>query len=363
VEPRNFFLDVQNRTFVASPDSTLPVAAPAFFAEDVETIVLRFLKPTGNFTAPYEFVDYSANSVKLAIGKEAPAVLQASWTSNATTITPNVTSVVSGGSGANEVQRITFSQRPVQGSWAIQFPARSVTVSAIAANVFTAVDHALFDGQQVTLSGFTTPTGFANDASYFVTARTKDTFRIAATAGGTPLTVSVASGGGTASLGAITTGQLSYNATPSDVQAAIVASGLAIGAAPQIIVTGTAAQDYTLTFANGAANRDYANVSIVGSTLAVAPSLSANVTFNTAELRALLLAGQGNALILEVEVFNGVVRQTYRQAATVASDIITSTSPSPLPLNVANSFDLADANGNTWTISIDANGALTAAKI
>ncbi len=362
MEPRRFFLDTQRRQFVASPDSSLPASGDTFFQEDVESIALYFLKPTGSFTAPYDYVDYSANTVKFAIGSVAPAASQNSWTPITTTVTPTVSEVVAGGSGANEVQRVTFSQSPISGSFALQLPQRAVTVSAVATNTFTATDHGLLDGQQVTLSGFTTPTGFANSTNYFITARTKDTFRIANTAGGAALTVSVASGGGTATLGAITTGALSHNATALDVQNALVQAGLAVNAAAQIIVTGSIATGFTFTFANTQANIAFGALSVVGSTLAAAPGLTANVSFNTSEVAALILAGNTSNLNMEVEVSSGAVRQTYRTTASLSPHIITSTSPSPLPLNVATSFDLSDGAGGIWTITIDPSGTLTTAK-
>ena len=362
MEPRRFYLDIARRQFVASPDSTLPAGGDTFFQEDVESIALYFLKPTGSFSAPYDFVNYSANTVKFAIGAVAPAAAQNSWTALSTTVTPTVTEVVVGGSGSNEVQRLTFSQAPMLGSFALQLPQRAVTVSAVSANAFTATDHGLLDGQQVALSGFTTPTGFANSTAYYVSTRTKDTFRIATVSGGAALTVSVASGGGTATLGAITTGVISYNATAQAVQSAFAAAGLTLLGAEQIIVTGSIASGLTFTFANTQANIAFGAISVVGSNLAAAPGLSANVSFNTSEVAALILAGNTSGLNMEVEVSSGAVRQTYRTTCNISPHIITSTSPSPLPQNVATSFDLSDGAGGVWTISIDPTGTLTAAK-
>ena len=68
MEPRRFYLDTATRSFVASPDTTVPAPTNLFFREDVEAVELYFLKPTGNLAAPYEYRDYSANTVKLAIG-------------------------------------------------------------------------------------------------------------------------------------------------------------------------------------------------------------------------------------------------------------------------------------------------------
>jgi hypothetical protein len=92
-------------------------------------------------------------------------------------------------------------------------------------------------------------------------------------------------------LPATTTGQLAYNASADEVQAALVAAGLTADSAAQILVTGTAGEEYVLTYANGSANRDYANVTIVGSTLLGPYGLSANVNFATVEIAALVAAG------------------------------------------------------------------------
>lgn len=362
MQARKFYLDTQSRAFVASPESTLAASESLFFDEDVEAIELYFLEPTGNFEAPYRYLDYSANTVKFAVGITTPAALQTSWTALSTTVTTSITSLVTGGSGTNEQQRITFSQRPASGGWAIQLPARSVSVSSVSANVFTAANHGLYTGQSVTLTAFSlTASSVANGSAYFVIRNSKDTFSLASTASSTTaLTASVTSGGGTVDLAAITTGQLAYNASPADVQAALVAAGLTENNQPQLTVTGTAGSEYVITYGNGSANRDYANLSVVGSTLAAAPGLSANVSFATTEVAALVTAGTTSAK-LEVEVAGSGKRQTYQRAVTLSADIISSSSPLPLPS--ATSFSLGDGAGGTWTITIDPQGILTAQKV
>jgi hypothetical protein len=79
MEPRRFYLDTAKRAFVASPDATIPAPSNVFFREDVESIELYFLKPTNNAAQPYSYRDYSANTVKLAVGVTAPAALQTTW--------------------------------------------------------------------------------------------------------------------------------------------------------------------------------------------------------------------------------------------------------------------------------------------
>ena len=365
MEARKFYLDIQSRQFVGGPDNNLAASSPVFFEEDVESVELYFLRPTTALnSSAYDYVDYSSNTVKFAVGTTTPAALQTSWTALSTTVTPSITSLVTGGSGTNEQQLITLSQRPASGGWAIQLPARSVTVSSVSANVFTAANHGLYAGQSVTLTAFSlTASAVANGSAYFVIRNSKDTFSLASTASSTTaLAASVTSGGGTVDLAAITTGQLPYNATSAQVESAFVAAGLTENSQPQLTVTGTAGNEYLITYGNGSASRDYANLTIVGSTLAAAPGLAANVNFATSEIAALVAAGTTSAK-LEVEVAGSGKRQTYQTTATLSGDIISSTSPSPLPVGTANSFNLADGAGGTWTITIDSSGVLTASKI
>jgi hypothetical protein len=362
MQARKFYLDTQSRSLVSSADSTLDAADPIFFDEDVESIELFFLEPTGDSNAPYRYLDYSSNTVKFAVGTTTPAALQLTWSTIASAITATITSLVTGGSGTNEQQQITLSPKPVSGGFALQLPSRSVTVSSVSANVFTAADHGLYSGQSVSLSAFTfTASEVANGSSYFVIRNSKDTFSLASVASATTgLDAAVTSGGGTASLPAITTGQLAYNATAAEVQSALVAAGLNISGSAQILVTGTAGQEYILTYANGSANRDYANVILVGSTLLGAYGLSANVSFSTAEVAALVAAGT-TGVKMEIEVSAGGRRQTYQKGVTLSADVISSASPAPVPVG-SSSFALLDSGSNQWIISIDPDGTLSATK-
>jgi hypothetical protein len=365
MQARKFYLDTQTRGFVASPDAPFSALDATFFDEDVESIELYFLEPTGSPTQPYTYLDYSGNTVKFAIGTTTPAALQSTWLALSTTVTASITSLVTGGSGSNEVQRITFSQKPDTGGWAIQLPIRTVTVSSVSASVFTAADHGLYSGQSVSLTAFNFAGNSAayNGSSYFVIRNSKDTFSLANTASATiGVSALVVSGGGTVTLPAVTTGQLSYNATPQAVQDALASAGLVISRTPQIVVTGIAGSEYTLTYANGSANRDYANCSVVGSTLAGAPGLYANLNLATNEVGSLVSSGSATAN-LEIEVSGGGKRQTYRRGVTLSSDIITSSSPAPLPtITPATSFNLIAPDSSVWNVTIDNSGVLAATK-
>ena len=362
MQARKFYLDAQSRAFVDSPQSNFEAGNVLFFDEDVEAIELYFLEPTGDTNAPYRYLDYSSSTVKFAVGTTTPAALQLTWSTIASAITATITSLVTGGSGSNEQQQITLSPKPVSGGFALQLPSRNVTVSSVSANVFTASDHGLYSGQSVSLSAFSfTASSVANGSSYFVIRNSKDAFSLASVASSTTgLTAAVTSGGGTVTLPAATTGQLAYNASAGEVQSALVSAGLTVDSAAQILVTGTAGQEYILTYANGSANRDYDNATIVGSTLLGAYGLSANVNFATAEVAALVAAGT-TGVKMEIEVSASGRRQTYQNAVTLSSDVISSASPAPVPVG-SSSFALLDSSSNQWIISIDPDGTLSATK-
>jgi hypothetical protein len=362
MQARKFYLDTQSRSLVSTAESTLAAAEPIFFDEDVESIELFFLEPTGDGNAPYRYLDYSSNTVKFAVGTTTPAALQLTWLAITSAVTATITSLVTGGSGSNEQQRITLSPKPVSGGFALQLPSRSVTVSSVSANVFTAADHGLYSGQNVSLTAFSfTASSVANGSSYFVIRNSKDAFSLASVASSTTgLTAAVTSGGGTVTLPAATTGQLAYNASAGEVQSALVAAGLTVDNAAQILVTGTAGQEYILTYANGSANRDYDNATIVGSTLIGPYGLTADVSFATAEVAALVAAGT-TAVKMEIEVSASGRRQTYQKGVTLSADVIASVTTAPTSIN-SSSFTILAPDSSLWTVTIDNDGILTATK-
>jgi hypothetical protein len=362
MQARKFYLDTQSRSLVSTAESTLAAAEPIFFDEDVESIELFFLEPTGDGNAPYRYLDYSSNTVKFAVGTTTPAALQLTWLAITSAVTATITSLVTGGSGSNEQQRITLSPKPVSGGFALQLPSRNVTVSSVSANIFTAADHGLYSGQNVSLTAFSfTASSVANGSSYFVIRNSKDAFSLASVASSTTgLTAAVTSGGGTVTLPAATTGQLAYNASAGEVQSALVAAGLTVDNAAQILVTGTAGQEYILTYANGSANRDYDNATIVGSTLIGPYGLTADVSFATAEVAALVAAGT-TAVKMEIEVSASGRRQTYQKGVTLSADVIASVTTAPTSIN-SSSFTILAPDSSVWTVTIDNDGILTATK-
>jgi len=323
MQSRKFYLDTESRSFVASASSTLPASSPTFFQSDVESIELYFLTRNAGGDPVYSYADYSANTIKFAVGTTTPAALQITWSAISTGLTVSVTTLTNGGSGSNEVQKITLSKVPASGGFAIVMPARNVTVSSVSANVFTAANHGLFDGQSVTITGFSfTGSSVANGGSYFIINRTGDTFSLATTSTTTtPASATVTSAGGTVTLPEITTPSLDFDASSTEVQQALIDAGFNIGGAAQIAATGTAGKEYTLNFAGGCQRINYDPVTIAANSLAAAPGMSANVDFNVAGITALVAAGTTN-VTMEVEVSNGTKKHTYQASAVLSDDLI-----------------------------------------
>jgi len=143
---------------------------------------------------------------------------------------------------------------------------------------------------------------------------------------------------------------------------AVAMTGAAGAVSASASVTGVAAETYTITFNNRSGGIDLPLVNIASSTLAAAPGLAANLSFNTANIASLISAGVSQVNV-EVEIAEGAVRQTFRTAATLSDDLITSTSPSPLPTITATSFQLQDSGGDLWTISVTPDGELMLSQV
>lgn len=356
LQARQFFLDVQARQFVSGANSTLPASSLLFFEEDVEAIELYFLQPSTTAGRVYDYLDLSAATVKFAVGTTSPAALQTAWSAISTSVVSTITGVSDGGIGSYEVQKINFVPKPTQGSYIIEFPPRNISVVSVTAGIFTCSSpHGLLDGQAVTLTGFTAPTGFSNGTSYFVADGTTQTFSITNIAGVAAITAPAASSGGIAQLGKISTESIAYNASPLTVQNAISS------VAADVSVTGIAGENYTITFINNSSGIDFPLVALASNTLAAAPGLAANLSFNTSNIASLISAGT-TAVNVEVEVAEGAVRQTFRTSATLADGLITSTSPSPLPATTAGSFVLQSPNGTQFTVTVTNDGELMIAS-
>jgi hypothetical protein len=362
LQPRRLFIDVESRQFVSSPVSSLPTFDPVWIDEDVEIVELYALRPSNESFQPYRFVDLSGATVKFAVGTTTPAALQTAWTALSTAVTTTVTEVqVGGGFGGtvDEIQRITFSgAQAAAGSYALKFPQRTVTgtlsqPTAPGPYTFTANNHGFYDRQIVTQVGSSRPFVVRNASQNALQLGRVDSDE---------LVQSGVTAGETSFISAeIVTPAISYSASIAQVQEAIVAAGFVFNGIPQVIASGENGKEITLYYAGRNGQGAYPNVVIVNSSLRGAPGVTANVSYNTEEIAALVAAGTTN-VTLEIEISEGAVRQTFRRSATLSPDLITSTSPSPLPANVATSFDLQSPDGGVWTVTITDEGELKLAK-
>lgn len=356
LQSRRLYIDLQSRQFVSSPFSSFETIDPIWIEEDVETIEIYALRPTYDPIAPYRDVDISGAAVKLAVGITAPAAYQSAWTVIPTTVTASVSRLVAGGSGASEIQKISFSNQSTKGGFAISFPARQVSVSSVLSGVFSAPNHGLYDGQTVALSGFTISGATFENASYIIADSTRDGFRIATGSGGAILPAEVTSGGGTADIGVTTTRAIPFNSTASAIEQIIAETfGMSV---PQISVSGSIQDELVLTFGGRSSGRGYDLVSVVGSTLERSKGLYANVSFDTAEIAQLISDGNLD-VTLEVEIEEGASRQTFRRAARLSPDLIKSGSPLPVPPAIPTSFKIQSPDGTVWVVSMTNDGNMT----
>jgi hypothetical protein len=355
LQPRRLFVDVESRQFVSTPTSTFSASDPVWIDEDVEKIEIYALRATSEPTRPYSFVDLSGATVKFAVGTTTPAALQTTWTALSTAITITNTEVQDGGTFGgtlDEEQRLTWSgATPAEGGYALAFPYRDISTDAtVGSSIYTAANHGLYDGRIVSIGN--------ND--YSVINSGQNSFSLALIGSATAITAG-STATVTVSVPTITTPAVAYNATVADIQQAIVDAGFVLGGIPQVLVSGENGKELNFKFTSRSGRRSYSPILVVNSSLKGAPGLTANVSYNTTEIAALVAAGTTN-VTLEVEISEGAVRQTFRRAATLSPDLISSTSPSPLPANVATSFDLQSQDGSVWTISVTNTGEIQLAK-
>lgn len=364
MEARKFYLDTAARSFVAGLNTTAPASPSVFFAEDVEAIELYFLSPTGSAAAPYRPLNYSANTVKLAVGLTAPAAQQTTWLATSTAITASVSSMLAGTPNNNAVFALNFTgSTPASGQLSVSLDVVEVGGSwvGLSSGVFTSVDpHGFFEGQRIYFFDFTGTTNFTN-TGYFARNVSSRSFQISSTRDGSLLSAE-ATGLGSVYTEPISTGPIGYNELTADrISSALVSAGVVANGRPQVLVSGSVASGFVLELVDQMGNSPKALS--VSSTLAAAPGLAANLNFATTEIASLISAGN-TSLRMEVEVSDGTRRQTYTTPAQVSSDIIKSSSAAPLPtITPASSFNVTSPDSSVWNITIDNSGNLTATKV
>lgn len=259
-----------------------------------------------------------------------PAVYQSTWTNLSTVVTATLATTVTGSVTNNEVQRLSFSQKPFSGSYRLAVPSSSITIgSLVTAGVFIAsANPGLALNQPVTLTGFSALTGYSNGTTYFVKAIPQSgQFTVAVTAGGTALT-------GTATTGSVLTtlrqtAPLAASASAEDISSALAALD-SIGAGG-VTVAGIEGEYYDITFSGDKGYADLPTLTIQ-SDLAAKPGKTADVNFATYALRDLVGNSTSVDLDLEIELTDGGTRQTaILTPCSVSEELIDADAFSPVP--------------------------------
>jgi hypothetical protein len=259
-----------------------------------------------------------------------PAVYQSTWTNLSTAVTATIATTVTGSETNNEIQRLSFSQKPFSGTYRLTTPSASITIgSLVTSGVFiTPANHGLALNQPVTLTGFSALTGFSNGTQYFVKTVPQPTqFTVSVTAGGTALT-------GTATTGSVLTtlrqtAPLAANATAANIASALAALD-SIGAGG-VTVAGIEGEYYDITFAGAKSFADLPTLTIQ-SNLTAKPGKTADVNFATYALRDLVGNDPSVELDLEIEITDGGTRETViLSPCTVSEELIDADSFSPVP--------------------------------
>ena len=265
-----------------------------------------------------------------------PAVFQSTWTNLSTTVTATIATTVTGSGLQNEIQRLTFSQKPFAGTFRLTFPDIALTSnSTVTAGVFfTSVTHGLALNQPITITGFdTTITGFTRGTTVFVNSIPSVTsFLIATTAGGTTITTASATAATTS--GSIATFLRQSDPLPASAVAADIATALqafdSIGAGG-VTVAGIDGEFADITFSGGKGFCDQPTITIQ-SGLTAKPGKTADVNFSTFALRDLVGSSNAVDLDLEIELTDSGTRQTViLSGCAVSEELIDANAFSPVP--------------------------------
>lgn len=364
---RRLYLDTENARLVQGLNSTIPVALDNLFQNDAATYELYFLRPDPTGAFVYEAQNFSSKSIKLHIAPPPPStatayVAQNTWTDLSATVTASVTRTITGGTTANEQQKITFVPDAQSGTFSLTIPSRTVTISDVTGGTFTTSgSHGLAIFEPFTITGLSSPTGgLTNGRSLFVASvLNAGQFTATPTANGIGVTAFAASSGTLSTLTA-STRLLSARSSAAEVQSALEA--LPSVAAGNVLVLGIPGSEYRIGY-QAAKGQALLPVATVAASLTPVFGKTATINFATAELAAAISASASIEAALEIEVTEGATVETLLQTGvTIRNDIITTAGALPSAVSPAPSFLLTSPDASTWQITIDNDGSLTATK-
>lgn len=273
--------------------------------------------------------DATTNEIQELQLRLAPAVYQPTWTDLGTALTVSVATTLTGSTLQNEVQRISFSRPPYQGSYRVTVPTYNVDIaSTVTDGVFiTTSNHGLTLAQPVVLTGFTALTGYTAGTQYFVRSIPQTTqFLLGTTAG----SVAITTGTGTVTTGSVATtvlrqtDPLDASTTASSLQSALQALD-SIGAG-NATVSGIQGSYYDVTFGGSKGFADLPTLQ-VQSGLSATAGKTASVNFSTFGVRDYLANLTNATADLEIELTESGERNTIiLQSCTLTEELITQAS-------------------------------------
>jgi hypothetical protein len=255
----------------------------------------------------------------------APAVYEPTWTDLGTALTVSIATTLTGSTLQNEVQRISFSRPPYQGSYRMTVPTYNVDIaSTVTDGVFiSATNHGLSLAQPIVLTGFTALTGYTAGVQYFVRSIPETTqFLLGVTAGATAITT----GTGTVTTGSVATTILRQtdplDATTTAAALQIALQSLDSIGANNLTVSGIQGSYFDVTFGGDKGFTDLPTLQ-VQSGLSATPGKTAAVDFNTFGVRDLLLNATSVTTEIEVELTTAGERSTIiLQSCTLTEELI-----------------------------------------
>ena len=273
--------------------------------------------------------DSTTNEIQELQIRLAPAVYQPTWTDLGTALTVSVATTLTGSTLQNEVQRISFSRPPYQGSFRITVPTYNVDIaSTVTDGVFiTSSNHGLTLSQPIVLTGFTALTGYTTGTQYFVRSIPQTTqFLLGVTAGATAITT----GTGTVTTGSVATtvlrqtDPLDATTTASELQTALQAlDSVGVG---NVTVSGIQGSYYDVTFGGNKGFSDLPTLQVQSGLIAV-PGKTASVNFSTFGVRDYLANETSATADLEIELTESGERNTIiLQSCTLTEELITQAS-------------------------------------
>jgi len=140
----SLFIDVENGVASKSFQDVSQLIGPAFFKGDQSVLNVYFVKPNNYGSAPYEEVVISGlASVNVAIGTASAVATSTSGLTALSAAAVTKSTVVAYSSGVNQIDRITISPKPKDGTFSLLYNSITigpVSVFATAAELETALD-------------------------------------------------------------------------------------------------------------------------------------------------------------------------------------------------------------------------------